>query len=243
MISVVIPYLQETSQGDELRYALRSWSKFFKDDFNIVLVGDKPVWYVGDYIKTISIRGKSFTRALDITLKLNVIIASKGITDEFIYSYDDVYLLSDCTVKDFQQTIAIETMPANYKMPRASGKWKRLLEVTFKSLNLDVVYNYETHLPRMFKKEWLNMIIQAYRLDKNPMLVSTLYYNEFFDKPDLILSQNNEFKAGIYDRINYVRLQQMIRGKKVLNHSENAYNDAMKRLLRELYKEKSKFEA
>ena len=245
MITVVIPYLHKLAKlsgGDELKFAVRSWSKYFKDDFNIVIIGDKPEWYTGDHIACLPIRGMTFARAFDIALKLELATLSPLITEDFIYTYDDVYLIDDCTVKDFEVIRALEIMPKGYNLPKASMTWQRLLEATVKKLP-EPSWNYETHLPRIFKKDWLARILKTYQLRRNAMLVSTLYYNEFYDKPDMVLMEKNDFKAGIYERANSATINKAIKGKKVLNHFEAAYNDSMKRFLNERFNEKSiKFE-
>jgi hypothetical protein len=242
MTTVVIPYLHRLSSGDELKYAIRSWDKYFNDDFNIVIIGDKPDWFQGDHIPCQPIRGMTFARAFDIALKLELAIASPIISEDFIYTYDDVYLIDSCTRKDFETIRALELMPKGYHLPKASMTWQRLLEATVKKLP-EPAWSYETHIPRMFKKEWLGHIIKAYDLRRNALLVSTLYYNEFYEKPDVVLAEHNDFKVGIYDRANTTVINKAIKGKKVLNHSENAYNDSMKRFLIERFVEKSiKFE-
>lgn len=39
---VVIPWLASAAQGDELRLAVTGWQKFFRDPYQIVIVGDNP---------------------------------------------------------------------------------------------------------------------------------------------------------------------------------------------------------
>lgn len=242
MITVAIPYLHELSQGEELRYAIRSWCKHMRDEFEIVIVGDRPKWYTGNHIQTGSIRNIPFCRAFDITAKLYRIISDTNISDEFIYTYDDVYLVNDCTESDFKLIIALSAIQKGSILPHGSDKWKRMLEASRKLFNEPVVYNYETHLPRMFKKQWLNQILNVYNFKMNALLVSTVYFNEYYDTPDIILEVENDIKAGIYTRTTFPQLELKIKGKKFLNHSETAYNNDMKKLLIRLFPEKCRYE-
>ena len=228
MVTVVIPYLHvlaKQSGGEEIRYAIRSWEKHMKDDFEIVIVGDKPAWFTGGHIPCKPIRGMTFARAFDIALKLELAVNSPLISEQFIYTYDDIYLIDDCMLKDFEIIRAIGILKPETK---ASATWQRLLDATKKLLPTPV-YNYETHCPRVFKKEWLARILKAYNLMRNALLVSTLYYNEFYEKPEEVLIEHNTFKAGIYERMNMAGIRKAITGKKVLNHGESAYNDSMKK--------------
>lgn len=239
MIHIVIPYMHELSQGDELRYALRSWCKHMRDEFDVVIVGDRPTWYNGNHIQTGSIRNTPYCRAFDITAKLYRITSDPNITTEFIYSYDDVYLIGDCTVSDFRLIVAL----SDNDRVVGSGKWKRMLQASrnlFK--NEPVVYNYETHLPRMFNKEWLNQLLNVYNFKMNALLVSTVYFNEYHDDPDIILEKDNPIKAGVYKSMTFPQLEIKIKDKKFLNHSENAYNNDMRKLLSRLYPDKCKYE-
>lgn len=234
--------MHELSQGDELRFALRSWCKFMNDPFDVVIVGDRPKWYNGNHIQTGSIRGTTFARCHDITSKLYTVVSNPNITDSFIYSYDDVYLIAPCGQVDFEKLIAVERMEAGYVPKHGSDKWKKLLHATISMFDQPVVYNYETHLPRIFSKEWLNRVLNTYNFKQRALLVSTIYYNEFFEEPDVILVEKNEIKAGIYRRMSYPQIENELRGKKIMNHSENAYNGDMKKMLAKLFPEKCKFE-
>src|SRR5574344_2575607 len=44
VISGVIPYRADEANGQELRFALRSFEKKFKEPFHIVVIGDKEDW-------------------------------------------------------------------------------------------------------------------------------------------------------------------------------------------------------
>ena len=246
MISVVIPYMERLAQGQgnekELKYAIRSFEKYCDFDFNIVLVGDCPSWYKGDFIPTQAIRGMQFARCFDIANKLNHICNSPIITDDFIYSYDDIYLINKCTIDDFKKIVALGIANRHSVSKDGSENYKRLFAQTIKDLDKDELYIYETHLPRILNKEKLSLIYRAYNLRQRPILFSTIYFNEFFDYPDEILMEKNTIKLGIYQQLPKSEIERQVKDYKFLNHTEKSYGIGMQNFLKEKYKNKSRFE-
>jgi hypothetical protein len=242
MISIVIPYLQQLSESkdDELRLALRSWCKYAMFDFNIILVGDKPNWYTGDHIATTPIRGRQYTRAYDIANKIRHIVGSEIITDHFIYSYDDIYAIAPVKREYFDLIVAESHMASATYL--GSGKWNELLERTYKAVTLDQMYNYETHLPRMFNKKRLENIYNAYELEVNPLLFSTLYYNEYFKEPDIVMNKSNEIKAFLPGKCTREQIIDKCKGKIFLNNTNVAWNNSLSAYLKNLFPEKCRFE-
>ena len=234
--------MQSLAQGDELKNSIRSICKHVKFDFDIVLLGDSPKWYNGLHIPTDQVRGMRFAKCFDITNKLLHLFESDIVEDEFIYMYDDIYMISDVSMDDFRKIVAMEKYEPGRKVKGASANWQALFDNTFGELSLPLMYNYETHLPRLLKKSWLRLIVKSYNLYKKPMLFNTLYFNEFYDKPDVVLTELNEIKAGVYKVMTTDQIEKLCTGKKFLNHSENTYNDKMVRFLNDRFKEKSKFE-
>jgi len=232
MISLVYPYMAQLSseQDTELELSIRSMCKNLKFDFNVVIVGDKPKWYNGDHIYANPIRGIQFTRAFDIANKLSLIVNSDLITDDFIYCYDDIYALQPISLEYFDEVVA--QCDENSVKLNGSGKWNRMLQESFNRLNIEQKWNYETHLPRKFNKQKLAKIITSYNLHKNPLLFSTLYYNEYFDKPTLMA---NDVKCQIYSKTSINDIDQKATGKLWLNHGQNGWNGSLKRYLINLF--------
>lgn len=49
-MKLLIPYRLDINNGYELRYAIRSMVKYFTPLSGVVLIGDKPNWYIGEHI-------------------------------------------------------------------------------------------------------------------------------------------------------------------------------------------------
>ena len=94
----------------------------------------------------------------------------------------------------------------------------------------------------MLNKTKLRQLIRDHKPHKNPLLFSTIYYNEYFETPDIVLTERNEIKAGIYKATSYVGIVDQCRGKLWLNHGEKAWNDSMSRFLKNNYPEPCRYE-
>jgi hypothetical protein len=84
-MNVVIPYTHERDHGEELRYAIRSMVKYFTPLEDIILVGDAPDFYVGQYIPCPDIKGR---KELSIYNKLMQVHPQT-----VLYSNDDYFAL------------------------------------------------------------------------------------------------------------------------------------------------------
>lgn len=87
---IVIPYSLPADGGIELRYAIRSMVKHFKDLSGVLLIGDKPEWYTGDHMPMADLKGEK-----EKSMQLKVLQAPDYI---FLYSNDDYFALQDFDV-------------------------------------------------------------------------------------------------------------------------------------------------
>lgn len=90
-MKVVIPYRDDRNDGAELRYAIRSMVKHFTCMSGVVLVGDRPSWYIGEHIQMSDVPGR---KEFSIYSKL------KAVNGVVLYSNDDFFAL-----KDFDDTL------------------------------------------------------------------------------------------------------------------------------------------
>lgn len=107
-MNLVIPYRNDQRGGHELRYAIRSMQKHFKNLDGVLLIGDLPGWFTGDYLPASDTPRKEFS------------IVSKILQcpyDNFLLSSDDIFAMHDFD----------ETLPRYYsttlKMAPVYGKY------------------------------------------------------------------------------------------------------------------------
>ncbi len=80
---LVIPYRLPQDGGIELRYSIRSMVKHFKPLSGVLIIGDKPEWYIGDHISYADIPGEK-----ERSMQLKVLQAPDT---SFLYSNDDFF--------------------------------------------------------------------------------------------------------------------------------------------------------
>jgi hypothetical protein len=249
---IVIPYVHKKATSDELKYAIRSIEKNFKSPFRIIIVGDLPGW-ANDKLKDLNIpsnliAGMPYAHCLDVNNKMKLLLASDKVDDTFIYTYDDIIFVSPVDYSDITLLKAdsfIESEGFIKEKSTGSRKWNNLLIHSFQYLtaNNHPTFNYETHLPRVFRKSLLQELFDRPELQHDPFLFSTLYFNmNYKSKPCLIGEPKCDMKAGVYTQQNLRQIRAVCEGKKFLNFNNNGVNPLLFRFLHELFPDKSSFE-
>jgi hypothetical protein len=250
MIDIVIPYIIGPDNGLELKYALRSFERYFKDEYKISIIGEIPDWCVNVYqVNQAPIQDNMpFVRFRDTLAKLHTACNTPEISADFIYTYDDIYLLKDTFTKDLLQPLALADKssepPSQWFISSDAGpNWKKLLGKTLLLLKEEkkTMYNCETHTPRYYNKERVLKLFKKYGLLTNPYMFSSLYINNYY-RNIKVLSQLNIFKAGLYQPMKEAGILRMCRNAKVLNVGRGGYDQELKSALNKLFPEPSKFE-
>lgn len=83
---VVIPY-RLSCDGLELRYAIRSMVKHFKPMTGVLLIGDRPEWYIGDHMPMADYKGEK-----ERSMMAKLCAAPDTVC---LYSNDDYFALED----------------------------------------------------------------------------------------------------------------------------------------------------
>ena len=225
MIDIVFPYIEGEDQFCELKYAIRSIEKNFKEDFRIVLVGDCPQWIHPSSVLYISHKRHTgvFSKVEDSVNKMKFIIDHTQISDPFIYWYDDIYFLNPIDINFFKHNVfALES----YKTKKENRDYNFgfLQWNTFDALKEQYpdaeILNYETHLPRLFFKDKMRTIINDYNPYENKLLLNTLYLHEFSENT-ILLYKNDTIKAGFYGENTNSSFGQNLSKNEIINILEN----------------------
>lgn len=214
---VAIP--THTSEDDhiELRYAIRSMIKHFKDFSGVVLIGVKPTWYKGEFIEFIQEGPKRKEYwIIQKTLKM---------FGRFLYSNDDFF-----ATKDFDSNLPHYYDNTCRKM--AIIKTDHYYKLMYKNCP-DGWLNYEIHCPMVFN----SLLLKGY-LPKDWQTV---------DRPmKSIYGNNSPYKNEYLQdcKIRGVKRYEDLKG--LFKHPfpstcDNVGPDLL-RLLNELYPNKSIFE-
>lgn len=173
--SIVIPYCKEFAQGKELLFALRSWAENCCFPANIVVIGDKEDWF-SDEIHFIECPRMSDNPSVDTFNKLKVALESDIVTDDFVWTNDDIYVLQPIDLSHIRLPKVLGPLePQKYK-----GFYRENMLRTIdllKSLGAGL-QNFGTHTPVYFNKaSWLGLIAQVGDNIMQGMLYTSIYFN------------------------------------------------------------------
>ena len=172
---------------NELDYSIRSVRKNFQGDARCFVVGDDPgldaIHLKAPPLVTHDPINKEPVN-LDLLNKMEAIIDSHKVNEEFILMYDDIFILKPTTKEELKQEYGrCEVVnPSNYIQTRNGGRpYKKLWVSTYdyivpfrlqKGLKS---YDWETHLPRFLEKKKLKWLINALNLRDIPKIPTSLY--------------------------------------------------------------------
>jgi hypothetical protein len=164
-------YLCRDGNNEELRYSIRSVVENTESP-QIWLVGGKPSWYIGNYIKS----DQSKDKYENVINSLNTIVNSDSIPDDFILMNDDFYIIKPIDkIKayhggDFKKKVEIFSENAK------SSYYTYLLQNTKKQLQdagIENPLDYAIHVPIELNKQKLSTVI------KPKISIRTVYGNLF----------------------------------------------------------------
>src|SRR5690606_23354584 len=172
-IPLLIPYLRSEAAGEELRYALRSWEQNFKEDFQVVVIGDREDWFSPEIVhiphephlvkEQCNCPSPSMIRnpQADVSHKLFTSIASGIIKGNFILSNDDIFLLGETYLADIQLLKAFGSLHAD---GAEGGLYRQNAQNSLKALteNKLPTHKYGTHTPMYINAEKLIEVIEKY---------------------------------------------------------------------------------
>ena len=230
----------------ELYYSIMSLHKFFKGPKKIFVVGDSPPVRGVIHIPHKNITKVPHPKAADSIAKLKIITSDSRINDDFIYMHDDMVILKPCKWADFLVLRANDlcVSPGLYftAKSRQSSKWKSFFmrSMTILKRNGFPMWNYETHIPRMFNKARVSEVIEKYGMDspedKAQVLFASMYYNTYFSEPQQVLSKHLNVKVGVYEPHEKMWLENNIPGKLFLNYDNTGLNNHLKTFIKKLVK-------
>ena len=187
--SFVWVYWKNGAESDEIEFSIASVVNFVPDA-EIVICGDRPDWYDGKFIpsKRVTVDyvearygytpSKRWLKWIDSIVKLEAIIDSDLVSDDFLWMYDDTFITQPTT---FEQL----AIPRHGASSIRAGKdvlkhpWREVRRRTFKELSEAGLptADYSTHFPTAYNKQKLRATINRFRPWKNPRLIESLYLN------------------------------------------------------------------
>ncbi|HOM27128.1 MAG TPA: hypothetical protein PKV21_06445 [bacterium] len=156
----------------ELRYSLRSAEKNLKFD-NVFLIGYKPDFIKNvNFIKYNDIKNNKYNNVYE---KMKIILETKEISDNFILSNDDFFILKEYNEIPYYYKGTLEYYYMNYQY-KESYYYKEGIKKLYEEFKNGLFFG--VHFPIVYNKEKLKFIIDKYK--SNTMLRS--YYCNYFIK-------------------------------------------------------------
>ena len=218
----VYPYLCTEGEGYyDLMYSIRSLYKYFKGDFDVTLVGDKPNYYNGKYIPRIHV--PKYSPQVNTLILFDTIA---DIYDEFIVINDDMILINDCTKSDFTKQYHINNDLNGFDNPNIelidSFYTTTLLNAyTLLKSEKKPTKSFSAHVPHFIESKKLKTLISKFDLlgheakEQGGVPLDTLYNNYFMNRKNVLLADS--IRIGIWDKVEFSKLNF---NKKMLNFNE-----------------------
>jgi hypothetical protein len=153
-----IPYTDDRRDGFELKHSIRSMCRYGKID-HVVVIGDKPSWYTGEFIKYPDIPGRKEWYIVVKVLQCPY--------DDVLYCHDDIFAL--------QPFGTVMYHAGSLNEWKGLGKYPERIRATLKVFpNGD---NYDCHTPMTIN---LSAYRQAHSLcnwEKQDFLSKSVYGN------------------------------------------------------------------
>ncbi len=156
-------YICKDGENEELRYSIRSVLKNTKDAV-IWVVGGKPNWYIGNYIKVIQDQNK-YQNALN---NLRTACLSDQIPENFILMNDDFYIIKQLDeIKTYHNGLLADKLTTYQDLDHHSSYTARLFK-TYRELQKSRIQDplsYELHVPMpMEKSKLINVLGEKYTI-------------------------------------------------------------------------------
>ena len=238
-ISVVIPYCKEYAQGNELLFAIRSWYKNARFPFHIFVIGDYEDWMDGENVTWIDCPRVSDIPSVDTLHKLHEILTYTAVTERFIWTNDDIYLMNPVSVPHIVLPKVLGPLnPKGY-----NGHYRAAMERTIEMLTEAglPLLNYGTHTPVMFKKSNLKALLPGDDVNaKAGVLFTSLYFNSVNTAhPARLDWRTDPFLLPVVSKAPDEKLvNELLRNKVFMNNARSGYSPWLESFLSRRFPEK-----
>ena len=238
-LSVVIPYCKEFAQGNELLFALRSWYKYAKFPFRIVIIGDREDWMDTENLTFIECPRISDIPSVDTLHKLWVALNHPDVSERFIWSNDDIYLVNPVSLAHIELPKVLGKLnPASY-----NGHYRAAMERTINELTElgRPILNYGTHTPVIFeKKNFSGLLPEDLEQAKAGLLFTSVYFNLLNEVHPVRLDwRTDPFLLPVVSKSPDEKLvNELLRNKVFMNNARSGYSPWLESFLSRRFPDK-----
>jgi len=242
---VVITYIADGAQGNELALAVQGWRTHFKEKFDILVVGDKPPvdgvrWM---WVERMKPKAGEYLPALDICNKLEfacVYCKMNGYAG-FIWASDDFFAVNDFTIDDVRTPKYLDNeLPSKWDKSQ-NEFWHTQIKtrILCEKDGYETV-NWTTHLPMWFDDVLLLRVINDYNLTENAYIVENIYYNKYTTRAtrEKLSKDKDRFKFPVwYPELDREGFQNALKNKIWVCCSVHGWSKELENELNKHYKQ------
>lgn len=240
--TVVIPYCKEFAQGRELLFALRSWYNNALFPANLVIIGDREDWF-GEEVTVIEHQRTSDNPQIDTMEKLKLAIESSEVTERFIWTNDDIYLVNRVSLAHIEiPKVLGELNPSQFKGVYANNMSRTVMLLD--KIGLPKL-NYGTHTPVLLEKSKLMEMLERFPEAESGVLFSSLYFNSqaFPAHPVVLNWKTDQFLLPVISQNpDEQKAKELLRRKVFLNNTVSGHSAWLEKFLEQMFPEPSIFE-
>ena len=223
--------------------ALRSLHKFLRFGVNVVVIGDREEW-MSDEVTVIEHDCVSDNPQIDVVEKLKLAIVADEVTEKFIWSNDDIYLIAPVMLAHFE-------VPKNKGALRPElykGVYKENMLRTVELLTDFPKLDFGTHTPIVYQKQKLVDMFERFpELNAGGYLISSVYFNTLWDTEpissiELNWQSDNIALSIVSKQPDSEKFEELVSKKMFLNNAESGYSDFLMKYLLTMFPDKSDFE-
>lgn len=225
-------YICKDGINEELKYSIRSVVESFPEA-SIWLVGGKPDWYVGNYIKV----NQNHTKYQNAVENLKQICNSSEISNPFVLMNDDFYIIKKINnVETYHGGQLLDKINVYQKINGNSNYTRKLLATykRIKALGFDNPLDYELHVPMIMEKEKLQQILKY----TDQCLWRSIYGNMF----NVGGTEMQDVKVYTRGPLVFKSYNLNIDQHTYLSSADSSFNIIWNQILKIQFKQKTKFE-
>lgn len=236
MNSVVILHKKTKDGGESLRFAIRSWQKYYPELEKISVVGDKEDWFGDDILHIPCDLGNN--DMLNTVNALKEVVAREDISEDFVFAGDNLFLLNKVStlhiaIPKFERHLpsVLSGTPAAESFYRCAAKRVDDCAVL-------------TQMPIIIEEEHFVSTLEKYpELEEGNELLPTLYFSDYPFMPVVVDWKHDNWAIPVVsDKPVSSGLDKYLRSKFFMYHMGKGWCKELKDKLAELFPEPSVYE-
>ena len=230
-MDILIPYINSTWAGTELKYALRSIEKHVQFG-RVFIIGDKPDWLCN--VTHIPFKDNPNIESKERNIMQKIMVGFEH-TEEVYFMNDDHFILQKTDIENYPYYRGGSLV---YNKD-TSGAYRKSVNNTIevlKQMNKDT-WNFDIHTPIIYNKQLFTEAMSSVDWRKpNGYVIKSLYCNYFG------IEGMPHIDLKISMQVPFHRLRKTVEGQDIFSIGDRAIGLPMKKLLDLYFSEKSKFE-